>query len=78
MGNGIFVNPIFLFPYHTSPAWDLSGGPSFMKRTRFGTIAKGLKSISLLARVPMIDSHLYRHSATPNTGTAFTVIDTGI
>jgi hypothetical protein len=68
MGNGLLVNPISLFPYHTSPAWNLSDGPSFIKRTRFGAIAKAFKSISPLAWVPMIDNHLHRHLTTPDTG----------
>ena len=71
MGKGLFVNPVLLLPCHAFPAWDLSCWTCLVKRTRFWTVTKCLKTISLLAWIPLIDDHLHGHATSPNTDFAF-------
>ena len=78
MRNSILINPVSLFQDHALPARYLSCRSRLVKRARFWTVTKGLESIFLLSRVPLIDNHLHRHTTAPNTGLAFSFVGTGI
>ena len=71
MANGLFVNPVLLLPYHSFPVRDLSCWTCLVKRTGFWPVTKCLKTISLLAWIPLIDDHLHGHATSPNTDFAF-------
>jgi hypothetical protein len=78
MGNRLLVNPIFLLPQHSFPAWNLPGWTGFIKAAEFRTITKSLESIFLLAGIPMVDDHLHPHAATPDASYAFPFVGADI
>lgn len=78
MGGCIFIDPIFLFPRHPAMSGNFARRTCSVETADLGTVAKRFGAISLLLRIPMVDCHLDRHLATPDTRTTLGFIGSGV
>jgi len=65
MESGLLINPILLHPSHTTATGNATSRPSPIEFAYLGSIAEGLKTIMLVAWIPVIHGYLNRHTATP-------------
>lgn len=78
MRSRILIHPVRLLPGHTAPTRNFASRPRFVRLAGLGTIAKGLKSVTLFARIPVIHDYFDSHSTTPDTTPALAGISPSV
>ena len=78
MGGCVFVDPILLGVGHALATRHFACRPGPVKSAAFRAVAEGLEPVSFLGRIPVVDDHLHRHPAAPDTGRALGIIGPGV
>jgi len=71
---GLLVDPIFLGVTHSLASRHLAQRTRFVESAGLGAITEGLCSVASYSRVPLINNHLSRHEASPNTSRTFGLV----
>ena len=70
MGSHLFIDPVFFFPGHAIPTWDLSSWPGSVELAAFGAVTECLTTPLHDLRLPVIGDDLNRHLAGPEASQA--------
>jgi len=78
MRRSILVNPVLFCVRHIFAPRHLACRSGPVKGAAFRAVAEGFEPVTFLGRIPMVDDHLQRHTATPDASRAFGVIGSGV
>ena len=65
---GVLVDPVLFFPGHAAAPGYLASRTGPVELAAFRPVTECLEPVLLLRWVPLVDDHLDRHSAVPDTG----------
>src|ERR1019366_8422426 len=66
----LIVNPVLLRVGHSAATGNRAHRSGLVERAGKRTVAEGLGSVAAPSRIPLINDHLYRHPASPDTAGA--------